>query len=307
MKGKRYLVFSIIGILVITGLSLGLYFTFKTPAPIGVTITDDLDREVYITGVPQRIVSHVPSITETIFALGLADKVVGVSDYCDYPEEAKLKPSIGDYFNPSIERIVELDSDLVLTDGHSESIKQLDSIGITYMAVDPKDIDGIFRGIELLGKITDTDKESGKLIEDMQERISYVTAQVESAPRVKVFYIIDATDLNNPWTAGPGSLIDSLIAMAGGENIAAQAQGAWVQFNLEAVVASDPEIIILPVKHGTAFTTPEALKQHPAWGETTAVKEDRIFTIDADLVDRSGPRIVLGLEEMARIIHPELF
>jgi iron complex transport system substrate-binding protein len=307
MKGKRYLVFSIIGILVITGLSLGLYFTFKTPAPIGVTITDDLDREVYITGVPQRMVSHVPSITETIFALGLADKVVGVSDYCDYPEEAKLKPSIGDYFNPSIERIVELDSDLVLTDGHSESIKQLDSIGITYMAVDPKDIDGIFRGIELLGKITDTDKESGKLIEDMQERISYVTAQVESAPRVKVFYIIDATDLNNPWTAGPGSLIDSLIAMAGGENIAAQAQGAWVQFNLEAVVASDPEIIILPVKHGTAFTTPEALKQHPAWGETTAVKEDRIFTIDADLVDRSGPRIVLGLEEMARIIHPELF
>jgi iron complex transport system substrate-binding protein len=307
MKGKRYLVFSIIGILVITGLSLGLYFTFKTPAPIGVTITDDLDREVYITGVPQRMVSHVPSITETIFALGLADKVVGVSDYCDDPEEAKLKPSIGDYFNPSIERIVELDSDLVLTDGHSESIKQLDSIGITYMAVDPKDIDGIFRGIELLGKITDTDKESGKLIEDMQERISYVTAQVESAPRVKVFYIIDATDLNNPWTAGPGSLIDSLIAMAGGENIAAQAQGAWVQFNLEAVVASDPEIIILPVKHGTAFTTPEALKQHPAWGETTAVKEDRIFTIDADLVDRSGPRIVLGLEEMARIIHPELF
>jgi iron complex transport system substrate-binding protein len=284
-----------------------LYFTFKTPAPIGLTITDDLDREVYIDGVPQRIVSHVPSITETIFALGLAEKVVGVSDYCDYPEEARLKPSIGDYFNPSIERIVELNPDLVLTDGHSESIKQLDSLGITYMVIDPKDIDGIFKDIELLGKVTGTEKEAEKLIKDMQKRISYVTAQVEDASRLKVFYIIDATDPSNPWTAGPGSLIDSLITMAGGGNIAAKAQGAWVQFSLEAVVASDPEIIILPVKHGTAFTSPEALKEHPAWRETTAVKEGRIFTIDADLVDRSGPRIVQGLEEIARIIHPELF
>ena len=307
MKGKRFLIFYIIGILVVTGISLGLYSTFKTPAPIELTVTDDLDREVYIDDVPQRIVSHVPSITETIFALGLAEKVVGVSDYCDYPKEAGVKPSIGDYFNPSIESIVELDPDLVLTDGHSESIKQLDSLGITYMVIDPKDIDGIFKDIELLGKITGTEKEAEKLIKDMQERISHVIAQVEDALRPKVFYIIDATDLNNPWTAGPGSLIDSLITMAGGENIAAEAQGAWVQFSLEAVVASDPEIVILPVKHGTAFTPPEALAEHPAWGQTIAVKESSIFTIDDDLVSRYGPRIVLGLEEMARIIHPELF
>ena len=307
MKGKRFIIISIIGILTVTGVSLGLFFALKTPTDVGFTIADDLGRKVYISGIPQRIVSHVPSITETIFALGLGEKVVGVSDYCDYPEEARLKPSIGDYFNPSVESIVELDPDLVLTDGHSESIKQLDSLGITYMVIDPKDIDGIFKDIELLGKVTGTEKEAEKLIKDMQKRISYVTAQVEDVSRLKVFYIIDATDPSNPWTAGPGSLIDSLITMAGGENIAAKAQGAWVQFSLEAVVASDPEIIILPVKHGTAFTSPEALKEHPAWRETTAVKEGRIFTIDADLVDRSGPRIVQGLEEIARIIHPELF
>ena len=307
MKGKWHLILSIIGILAVIGLSLGLYFAFKTPPVVGITITDDLERTVYINGVPQRIVSHVPSITETIFALGLEEKVVGVSDYCDYPEEAKLKPSIGNYFNPSVENIVALNPELVLTDGHSDSIAQLDSLGITYMVIDPKDIDGILKDIELLGKVTDTEKEAENLIKDMQQRISYVIAQVEDAPRLKVFYIIDATDLSSPWTAGPGSLIDSLITMAGGENIAAKAQGAWIQFSLEAVVASDPEIIILPVKHGTAFTSPEVLKQHPAWQETTAVKEDRIFTIDADLVDRSGPRIVQGLEEIARIIHPELF
>ena len=307
MKKKRFIIFSVVGILAVIGIFLGLYFTFKTPLAGGVTIIDDLGRTVYINGIPQRLVSHVPSITETIFALGLGEKVVGVSDYCDYPEEARLKPSVGNYFNPSIERIVELDPDLVLTDGHSESIKQLDSLGVTYMVIDPEDIDDIFKDIELLGKVTGTEKKAKELINGMQERISYVIARVEDAPRLKVFYIIDATDPNNPWTAGPGSFVDSLITMAGGENIAAKAQGAWVQFSLEAVAASDPEIIILPVKHGTAFTPPEALTEHPVWRQTTAAKEGRIFTIDADLVDRSGPRIVQGLEEIARIIHPELF
>ncbi len=95
--------------------------------------------------------------------------------------------------------------------------------------------------------------------------------------------------------------------MAGGENIAAEAPGVWVQFSIEQVVSSDPEIIILPAKHGTAFTSPEVLQGHPIWQKVTAVKQDRICIIDGDLVDRYGPRIVQGLEEIARIIHPELF
>jgi iron complex transport system substrate-binding protein len=270
------------------------------------TFVDDAGREITIEEIPQKIVSHVPSITETLFALGLGERVVGVSDYCDYPEAAKSKPSVGNYFNPSIENIVALDPDLVLTDGHSEGIKQLDSLGITYIVIDPKDIDGIFKDIELLGKVTGMEGEADKLIEDMQDTISHILALVKGAPPVKVFYIIDATDLTLPWTAGPGSFVDALITMAGGENIV-QAEGAWVQFNIEAVVDSDPEIIILPAKHGTAFTSPEVLEEHPAWQGTTAVKEGRIFPIDDDLVSRSGPRIVQGLEEMARIIHPELF
>ena len=306
-KKNWLLILSLLSILAVTGLSLGLYFTFRAPPVSGVTITDDLGRAVYINGIPQRIVSHVPGITETIFALGLEDKVVGVSDYCDYPEEAKLKPSIGDYFNPSIEKIVELHPDLVLTDGHSQSITQLDSLGIKYMVLQPKDLDGIFRDIELLGKATGVERKAKKLVSDMQKDMSCVLARVKDAPRLRVLYIIDATDPNNPWTAGPGSLIDSLITMAGGENIAAEAQGAWAQFSLEAVVDSDPEIIILPAKHGTVFTPPEALREHPTWRETTAVKKDKIYVIDADLIDCPGPRIIQGLEEIARIVHPELF
>jgi iron complex transport system substrate-binding protein len=273
------------------------------------TYTDDMGREVTINEIPQRIVSHVPSITEMLFALGVGERVVGVSDYCDYPEEAESKTSVGNYFNPSIENIVALEPDLVLTDGHSEGIVQLDELEppVSYMVIDPKDIDGIFADLELLGQVTGSEGEAEELIEDMQDSIAQVLALVEGAPQPAVLYIIDATDLNFPWTAGPGSFVDAFITMAGGENIAAGADGAWVQLSLEEIVSADPEIIILPAKHGTAFTSPETLMEHPVWQGTTAVKEGSIFIIDDDLVSRSGPRIIQGLEELARIIHPELF
>ena len=298
----------VIGVFIVLSLLITMSVGCSQPS-LPATFVDDMGREVTINEIPQRIVSHVPSITETLFALGLGERVVGVSDYCDYPEEAKLKPSVGNYFNPSIESIVALEPDLVLTDGHSDSIKQLDELEppITYIVIDPKDIDGIFKDLELLGKVTGTEREAEKLIEDMQDSIAHIIALVEGAPPVRVLYIIDATDPTLPWTAGPGSFVDWLITMAGGENIAAEAQGAWVQFSIEQIVSSDPEIIILPAKHGTAFTSPETLKGNPAWREITAVKQGRIRIIDGDLVDRSGPRIVQGLEEMARIIHPELF
>jgi iron complex transport system substrate-binding protein len=244
-----------------------------------------------------------------LFALGVGERVVGVSDYCDYPEEAASKTSVGNYFNPSIENIVALEPDLVLTDGHSEGIKQLDELEppINYMVIDPKDIDGVFKDLELLGKVTGSEGEAEELIESMQDSIANVLALVEGAPRPKVLFIIDATDLTFPWTAGQGSFIDAFITMAGGENVAAQAEGAWVQLSIEEIVNIDPEIIILPAKHGTAFTSPETLMEHAVWQGTTAVKEGKIFIIDDDLVSRSGPRIVQGLGELARIIHPELF
>ncbi len=271
------------------------------------TFTDDAGRQVSISKAPERIVSHVPPITETLFALGLGENLVGVSDYCDYPEEAKLKPSVGNYYNPSIENIVALEPDLVLTDGHSENIKQLDELEITYLVIDPKDIDDIFESIELLGRVTGIEKTARELINNMKKGIESVQKQVEDAPKVRVVYLIDVTDLTNPWTAGPGSFVDHLINMAGGENIAARSIGAWVQISIEEVVNTDPEVIILPGKHGTAFTAPEMLENNPAWRETTAVKEGSIYVIDGDLVDGYGPRIVQGLQELARIIHPERF
>ena len=272
------------------------------------TYTDDMGREINIDKIPQRIVSHIPNITEILFALGLEEKVVGISDYCNYPEEVELKPSVGNYFNPSIENIVALDPDLVLTDGHSENIlPQLDSLEITYMVINPNDINGILRDIELIGKVTGTEKEAKQLISDMQKDMARILDRTEDAPKISVVYIFDATDLNNPWTAGLGSFADSLINMAGGQNIAAQAQSAWIQFSIEEIVRSDPRIILVDTSHGTAVISKAELTEHPIWRGMTAVKQERIYPVDGDLVNRPGPRIVQGLEKIAEIIHPELF
>ena len=272
------------------------------------TYTDDIGRAVAIDQVPQRIVSFGPSITEILFALGLEEKVVGVSNYCDYPEAATLKAKIGDAFNPSLERIVELEPDLVLTVKQEQLNMELDALGIKFMVLDPEDIDGILGDIELVGEITGTKKRAEELVKDMQDSISQVIALMEDVPEVRVFFIVDATDLTLPWTAGTGSFIDALITMAGGENIAAKAQGAWVQFSLEQIVSSDPEVIIIQTMIGGVPTiSKEELEEHPVWGEMTAVKQGKICFIDGDLVSRPGPRIVRGSEEMAKIIHPELF
>jgi iron complex transport system substrate-binding protein len=141
----------------------------------------------------------------------------------------------------------------------------------------------------------------------MKSRIDAVVNAVSNASRPSVFYVFDATDTTKPWTAGPGSFVDALISLAGGENVAASASGPWIEFNMEELVNSNPDIIIVDSSHGTAAISPAQLKELPGWQDMTAVKENRIYTIDGDLVNRSGPRIVQGLEEIANILHPELF
>ena len=296
---------TVVGVLLICIVMVIVASSCSQSAPAA--ITDDEGREVHLESMPVRIVSHVPGITETLFALDLGDKIVGVSDHCDYPEEAADKPKIGGYFTPNIEKIVALDPDLVLTDGHADDIYQLESLGIPFVVLQPVDIDGIIANIELLGEITGSQNKAGELISDMEERIAAVVAAVNNAARPRVFYVFDATDPIKPWTAGPGSFADALIRLAGGDNVAAQAQGAWIQFSMEELVSFDPEIVVANTMMGTAVISLDELRNIAAWQDITAVREERIGQIDGDLVDRHGPRIVQGLEEMAKIIHPELF
>lgn len=271
-------------------------------------LTDDLGREVKLDKVPERIVTHVPSISELLHALGLGDKQVGRSDWDDYPEQVKAIPSIGGYFDPSVEKIVSLNPDLVLTDGHVDYLMtRLGELNIPYFVLNPKNIEGIYENIELVGELTGAQSQAQRLVADMRTHADTISDRIKGAPAPRVFYIVDGTDLNNPWTAGPGSFIDALITGAGGQNIGARASVAWAKFSIEEVVNSDPEVIIAPTEHGTALVAKSALENHPAWKNVSAVKNGRIGYVDGNLVGRSGPRIIEGLEEIARIVHPDAF
>ncbi|MGB5933918.1 MAG: cobalamin-binding protein [Anaerolineae bacterium] len=283
----------------------------STPTPTEaptISVVDDAGRAVEITGVPERIISLAPSNTEVLFALGLGDKVVGVTDLCDYPEEAQEIEKVG-FVEINLEKIVDLEPDLVLYIGGTaqlEKTQTMEDLGLTVLVLAPSDIEGIFADIELVGRTTGTEDEAADLVSELRARMDEVLSRVAQAKRQPlVFYELDATDPTRPWTAGPGSFIGALITMAGGVNLGASAEMEWAQFSTEEVIAQDPEIIILgDANYGV---TAESVEERPGWGVITAVKGGAIYPIDDTLVSRPGPRIVDGLEELARIIHPELF
>jgi len=282
-----------------------------TPTPTEVptiTVVDDAGRTVEIMGVPERIISLAPSNTEILFALGLGNKVVGVTDFCDYPEEAREIERVGGV-EPNLEKIVDLEPDLVLYIGGAaqlEKTQTMEDLGLTVLVLAPSDIEGIFADIELVGRATGTEDEAADLVSELRARMDGVLSRVAQAERQPlVFYELDATDPTRPWTAGPGSFIDALITMTGGINLGASAGMEWAQFSTEEIIAQDPEIIILgDANYGV---TVASVEERPGWGVMTAVKEGAIYPIDDTLVSRPGPRIVDGLEELARIMHPEIF
>jgi len=302
LKLKRIVVLVIVACLL-----LGLLAGCKQKFQPG-TFTDDTGRQVNIEEVPEKIVSFGPSITEILFALGLGDKVVGVTDFCDYPEEALGKPKVGNAWSPSIESVVELDPDLVFTVESEQFNSELEALGYTYFILDPEDFYSITDDIRLAGKIAGAVAEGAQLAKDMENVIDDVIERVQGADKLKVFMIVDATDPNMPWTAGGGSFIHDIITIAGGENIAAWVADDYVQMSIEEIVDAEPDLIVVQTMMGGIPTiTAEELQEHIIWQQLDAVKQGNIYFIDGDFISRPGPRIVQGLEEMAKIIHPDLF
>jgi len=214
------------------------------------TYTDDIGREINIEEVPERIIAFGPSITEILFELGLDENIVGVSDFCDYPEEAQLKPKVGNAFSPSMETIVELEPDLVITVKQAQFNQDMDSLRIKYVVLDPKTVSDIMGSIELVGQVTDKQEEASELANRMQAVIDDIVDGVKNTSMPKVFFIVDATDPTSPWTAGSGSFINDLITMAGGENIAADGLEGWTQMSIEGIVSAEPDIIIVQTMMG---------------------------------------------------------
>ena len=279
------------------------------------TLVDDQGYVLNLTSYPNRIVSLAPSNTEILFAVGAGDKVVGVTDYCDYPYnfsawiEAGNMTSIGSYWNPSIEPIVALNPDLILASPASEkAANRLRSMGYNVLMLDPKNINDVLQDIILVGRATGHDVEASILVGTMRERIDCVINTLRNATfRPKVYFEV----WNDPlMSAGPGTWINELIKLAGGVNIFENATSQWPVVSSESIIQQNPDIIILPSSHGAGppfWGSFDRVKSRPGWDAISAIKNDRLYVINGDIIARPGPRIVDALETLAKIIHPEMF
>lgn len=276
----------------------------------GITLTDGLGREVKLEGPAQRIVSLAPSITEFLFAVGAGSQTVGRDDASNFPEAALNVTSIGTtYGDLNTEAIVALTPDLVIAAQANtpEQVKSLEDLGITvYYLKDPVTFAELYEQVEFFGQLTGHEEEASALAESLAARVDAVTAAVANVTeKPKVFYEIDGTDASKPWTTGPGTFIDTMINMAGGVNVGGVLSAPYAQISAEEIVSQNPDIIVLG---DAAFgVTSESVAARAGWGEITAVKDGSIFPFDDSLASRPGPRLVDGLEQLAKLLHPELF
>ena len=282
-----------------------------TAAPAGLTFTDGLGREVKLAGPAQKIVSLAPSNTEILFAIGAGKQVIGRDDFSDFPAEAKALPSLGGVEKQNAEQIVALQPDLVLAAeiNSPEQVKALADLGLTvYYLSNPKTIEDLYTNLEIVAKLTGHEAEAATLTESLKARVAVVDEKIKgAATKPVVFYEVDATDPAKPWTAGPGTFIDLLISRAGGVNLtsAAGITDAYPQVGAEQIVTTDPDLIVL----GDSMwgVTVESVGQRPGWEKLKAVTGQQVFPFDDNLVSRPGPRLVDGLEALAKLLHPELF
>lgn len=278
------------------------------PASGALTLTDGLGREITLDGPAQRVVSIAPSNTEILFAVGAGSQVVGRDEFSDYPAEAasidKVGGSMGQY---STEAIVALEPDLVLAAeiNPPELVKQLEDLGLTvYYLKNPTTIEEMYTNLEIVAQLTGQD--ATELVDSLKARVAAVDEKIAPiSSRPSVFYEIDASDPSKPYTYGPGTFGNLLIERAGGFNVGSELSDPYPQISLEQLVVSNPSFIVL----GDSIwgTTPESVKGRPGWGTIEAVKSGNIFPFDDNLVSRPGPRLVDGLEQLAKLLRPELF
>jgi iron complex transport system substrate-binding protein len=281
------------------------------PAPGPTTFTDGSGRTVTLKLPVERIVSLAPSNTEVLFSIGAGTQVVGRDSYSDYPAEARNAPDIGGGFTAlNMELILSKKPDLVLASPLTppEQIADLDKAGLTvYVLPNPKTFDELYTNLQLAGKITGHENEAGTLVESLKARVQAVVSKVALASaRPTVYYELDATDPNAPYTSGPDTFVDLLIRTAGGENFGGKLKGDWVQISVEQILAQQPDLIVLG-DNTYGGITPEQVKARAGWGTLKAVEDGKVFTFDDNTVSRPGPRLVDGLEAMAKLLHPDLF
>lgn len=270
--------------------------------PIELSITDDFGNTVTLEKTAERIVSLAPSNTEILFAIGAGDSVIGVTTYDDFPLDVLEIEKIGDFNGINLERVIELQPDLVVNygDGITEETQRLVDAGITIVGFEPESIEEIIETINRIGILTGKSKEADALVQEMLNKEAELLAKIEGLEKKKVFYEIWHEPL---MAAGPGSFVDQLITLAGGTNIASDADSEYPQFDLEQLIERNPEVYLtandLPEK------TADSIKQRPGFENLDAVKNNQIYLLDGNILSRPGPRIIQALELLIEAIHPE--
>lgn len=264
--------------------------------------TDDSGKEILLEKSPEKIASGTPSVTEIIYAIGAQDKLVGVTEYCNYPEEAKQNEIIGGYTGPNVEKIIELGVDLFITDSIADDVKQtLNDAGIVVVTIIGKSYDDVLAKISLIGEMLDHKKEADELLADMKGRQELVLSAIAGLESKKVFHEVWHDPL---MTSGPGSFVDEIIRMCGGENIAGDAAPGYPEYSLEKLIERNPQVYLTA---DDGFKTVEDIKARTGYDQIDAIKNDRIYFLDGDIISRPGPRIIEALELIAEAMYPEAF
>lgn len=273
-----------------------------------VTLTDALGHPVTLAARPARIVSMAPSNTEILFAIGAGPQVAGVTSYCDYPPEAADKPRVGEFSRSSLESIVSLDPDLVLAARFNpmEVLEGLRKLGIPVFALAPSRLSDALDTIAQIGRLAGHAAAADSLVGRMRERIDRVRQAVATVPDSARPLVLWGRLEAPMYTAGPGGYLNDLIVAAGGRNIAADAKADWPQIGLETIVARNPDVIIVSSGDADIQRDLARLRATGGWRDVAAVIQGRIYNVDPDLLQRPGPRIVTGLEQLCRILHPGL-
>ena len=255
-------------------------------------VKDVRGKEVLIKVKPMRIVSLAPSNTEILYALGLADRVVGVTKYCDYPAAAKTKPKVGD-MTTSAEVVIALKPDLVLAHGmiNSAAIPRLEKLGLTVFAIDPKTLSEVARDIRTVGRITARPKTADTVARSIETTIVEVKLARAKKPSRNVLVVIQSNPL---WAAGPKTFVDEMLGIANARNVSHDARAGFVPFSRELAISRNPDIIITGQRADVDFFT-----KSPEWRSTNAIRNKRIYVIDSDLLLRAGPRLAEGLRALA--------
>lgn len=281
---------------------LSASFVVATSYPL--TVTDDLGREVVLEQAPTRIVSMIPSSTETVCAIEACDLLVGVDQFSNYPAEVGDLPKLGSAFSANIEELVALEPDLVLADEYSGIVTALEGLGIPVFAGTPQTYEEVFENFETLGLLLDREVEAALLSGRLRGQVEEIARQVSRLEAPTVFFEVDAT----PYSVGPGSYIDELIGLAGGENIIGEGFEQFPQVDPEYIVAADPQVIVLA--DAPFGESAEGVASRPGWSSLAAVSDGRVVELSseqADALSRAGPRLADAVRLLAAIFHPGRF